>query len=233
MNATYFMQTLIFQSRHVLAFLLFVVLSSGLCLSPAALAANVKDYWVYVANDNVAAVKTLLASGFDPNTRSPNQQTGLIQATRDGAWQVFDVLLAAPKINVNAANQFNETPLMSVALIGDLPRLKALLSKGAQVNKEGWTPLHYAAVKSRAEVAKVLLEKGALPNELTPEGDTALILAVRADSVETVQVLINGGADPSLSNLKAQDAIDVARSRGKEDLAKALEKIVANRKAKP
>jgi hypothetical protein len=46
-------------------------------------------------------------------------------------------------------------------------------------------------------------------------------------------VLINGGADPSRSNLKAQDAIDVARSRGKEELAKALEKIVANRKAKP
>jgi ankyrin repeat protein len=82
-------------------------------------------------------------------------------------------------------------------------------------------------------VAKFLLENGALPNELTPEGDTALILAVRADSVETVQVLINGGADPSFSNLKAQDAIDVARSRGKEDLAKALEKIVANRKLKP
>ena len=227
------MQTFTNKTRHLLAALLWATLSIGVGSSTGANAANAKDYWVYVTNDNVAAVKELLASGFDPNTRSPNQQTGLIQATRDGAWGVFDALLAAPKVNVNAANQYNETPLMYVALIGDLPRVKTLLSKGAQVNKEGWTPLHYAAVKSRAEVAKVLLEKGALPNELTPEGDTALILAVRADSVETVQVLINGGADPSLSNLNAQDAIDVARSRGKEDLAKALEKIVANRKAKP
>lgn len=213
--------------------LVLIALSSGLVLNSSALAANAKDYWVYVVNDNVGAVKALLASGFDPNTRSPNQQTGLIQATRDGAWQVFDALLAAPKINVNLANQYNETPLMYVSLIGDVPRVKALINKGAKVNKEGWTPLHYAAVKARADVAKFLLEKGALPNELTPEGDTALILAVRADSVETVQVLINGGADPSRSNLKAQDAIDVARSRGKEELAKALEKIVANRKAKP
>jgi len=227
------MQTLIFKIRRIFIGLLLIALSSGAALSSAAFAANAKDYWVYVTNDNVGAVNELLASGFDPNTRSPNQQTGLIQSTRDGAWQVFDALLAAPKINVNITNQYNETPLMYVALIGDLPRVKALINKGAQVNKEGWTPLHYAAVKARAEVAKVLIEKGALPNELTPEGDTALILAVRADSVETVQVLINGGADPSLSNLKAQDAIDVARSRGKEDLAKALEKIVANRKAKP
>ncbi len=227
------MQTIICKARRVFVGLVLTALSSCLVLTSPAIAANVKDYWVYVANDNVADVKALLASGFDPNTRSPNQQTGLIQSTRDGAWQVFDALLAAPKINVNMANQYNETPLMYVALIGDVPRVKALINKGAQVNKEGWTPLHYAAVKARAEVAKFLLEKGALPNELTPDGDTALILAVRADSVETVQVLINGGADPSRSNLKAQDAIDVARSRGKEDLAKALEKIVANRKAKP
>lgn len=227
------MQTFICKTRRVFVGLVLTALSSGLFLTSSAIAANVKDYWVYVANDNVAAVKALLASGFDPNTRSPNQQTGLIQSTRDGAWQVFDALLAAPKINVNIPNQYNETPLMYVALIGDVPRVKALINKGAQVNKEGWTPLHYAAVKARAEVAKLLLEKGALPDELTPDGDTALILAVRADSVETVQVLINGGADPSRSNLKAQDAIDVARSRGKEDLAKALEKIVANRKPKP
>lgn len=227
------MQTSTCKTRRIFVSFILIALSSGLVLSPSAIAANAKDYWVYVANDDVAAVKALLASGFDPNTRSPNQQTGLIQATRDGAWQVFDTLLAAPKINVNTANQYNETPLMYVALIGDVPRVKALINKGAQVNKEGWTPLHYAAVKARAEVAKFLLEKGAFPNELTPDGDTALILAVRADSVETVQILINGGADPSRSNLKAQDAIDVARSRGKEDLAKALEKIVANRKAKP
>jgi ankyrin repeat protein len=226
------MQTLTFLPRRLLTALLWLILCTGWGLSSPANAANTKDYWVYVANDNVAAVKELLVSGFDPNTRSPNQQTGLIQATRDGAWQVFDVLLEAPKVNVNAANQYNETPLMYVALIGDLARLKRLIAIGAKVNKEGWTPLHYAAVKARAEVTKVLLQSGALPNELSPEGDTALILAVRADSVDTVQALINGGADPSLSNLKAQDAIDVARSRGKEDLAKALEKVVENRKLK-
>lgn len=226
------MSTSIAITRRTLICLFLATLFTSLGLARGAQAANSKDYWVYLANDNVAAVKELLASGFDPNTRSPNQQSGLIQATRDGAWQVFDVLLASPKINVNAANQYNETPLMYVALIGDLPRVKALVAKGAKVNKEGWTPLHYAAVKARSAVAKFLLENGALPNELTPEGDTALILAVRADSVETVQVLINGGADPSFSNLKAQDAIDVARSRGKEDLAKALEKIVASRKQK-
>lgn len=226
------MQTLLLNARRYFTGLLLVALSGTLGFIPSVNAASVKDYWVYVANDDATAVKALLAAGLEPNTRNPNQQTGLIQAARDGAWKVFDTLLASPKINVNAANQYNETPLMYVGLIGDLARVKALVAKGAKVNKEGWTPLHYAAVKARADVAKFLLESGALPNELSPEGDTALILAVRADSVDTVQVLINGGADPSFSNLQAQDAIDVARARGKEDLAKALEKIVENRKLK-
>ena len=201
-------------------------------LSANVYGANAQDYWFYVTNDKVGEVKELLASCFDPNTRSPNQQTGLIQAVRDGSWQVFDLLLALPKTDVNAMNQYGENPLMYVALVGDVPRVKQMIARGAKVNKDGWTPLHYAAVRGRAEVAKALLGNGALPNELSPEGDTALILAVRADSVETVQALVNGGADPSLSNLKAQDAIDVARARGKEDLAKALEKIVASRKSK-
>ena len=106
------MQTLIATIRYQFVSLFVLTLCATLALTSAANAANAKDYWVYVTNDNVSSVKALLASGFDPNTRSPNQQNGLIQATRDGAWQVFDTLLASPKINVNAANQYNENPLM-------------------------------------------------------------------------------------------------------------------------
>ena len=66
-------------------------------------AASAKDYWIYVTNDKAAEVKELLAKGFDPNSKSPNQQTGLLQAARDGSWQVFDLLLSSPKTNVNLA----------------------------------------------------------------------------------------------------------------------------------
>jgi ankyrin repeat protein len=131
--------------RCLLALLL-LISCFGLQVSHEARAASAKDFWTYVANDNVAAVQELLSSGFDPNSRSPNQQTGLIQAARDGAWQVFDLLLANAKTNINAANQYGETPLMYVALLGDLPRVQQMVSRGAKVNKEGWTALHYAAL---------------------------------------------------------------------------------------
>jgi len=57
-------------------------------------------------------------------------------------------------------------------------------------------------------------------------------MAVQTESLETVQLLINAGADPTASNLKAQDSIDMARLKGKDALARALEKVAQERKLK-
>lgn len=198
----------------------------------AAAAANAVDLWVYVANDKSDEVRDLLRAGLNPNTRNKQFQPLLMQSVRDQAWKTFDLILANQKTDVNLANQFGETALMYVALLGDTARAQKLIARGAMINKEGWTPLHYASTKGHASMVRLLLSKGAQPNDITPLGDTALLLAVQTDSLETVQLLINAGADPSASNLKAQDAIDMARLKGKDSLARALEKVVQERKLK-
>jgi hypothetical protein len=81
-------------------------------------------------------------------------------------------------------------------------------------------------------VVKLLLSKGASVDELNPDGDTALILAVRTGNIEVIQALINAGSDPTSSNFKAQDAIETAREKGNIPLAQALEKIARERRAK-
>ena len=216
----------------LLSFVLLAASFAGLGLvSQAALAANQADVWVYITNDKAQDVQELLKAGLNPNTINNKQQPALMQAVRDQAWKTFDVILADPKTDVNLGNQFDESPLMYVALVGDAPRAQKLIARGAKVNKSGWTPLHYASVKGQAGVVKLLLANGAQVNEISPEGDTALLLAVQTDSLETVQLLINAGADPLASNLKAQDSIDMARSKGKDALARALEKVVQDRKS--
>jgi uncharacterized protein len=47
-----------------------------------------------------------------------------------------------------------------------------------------------------------------------------------------IQALINGGADPTASNFKAQNSIEIAREKGNAQLAQALEKIARERRAK-
>ena len=213
--------------------ILMALMALGLTLqSPLVQAANEKDFWFYVTNEKTDDIAELLGRGFDPNVQNKNQQPALIQAVRDGSWKVFDLLLSNPKIKVNQLNPFGESALMYVALVGDLPRAQKLIDMGAKADQDGWSPLHYASIKGRANIVRLLLAKGARPNEISPTGDTALILAVQSDSIETVQLLLNAGADPLASNLKAQDAIDMARLKGKEDLAVSLEKIAEKRQAR-
>lgn len=218
--------------RNALTVLLFMsVLGSGF-VNPA-LAADPKDYWFYIINDRDEQLTVLLRRGMDPNQKSPNQQTPLTMAARENSWKAFDALLASPKVDVNLSNSYKETPLMYTALMGDLPRTQRLLSKGAKVNQPGWSALHYAAIKGHAKIVSLLLSKGALVNEPSPDGDTPLILAVKAGDVATVQALVGAGADPLLSNFKAQNAIEAARAEGRSSIASALEKVVARRKTQP
>jgi len=224
------MQTLISSVKSVVSVLASVVLLG--CLVSHAQAANQSDLWFYITNDKYEDVQDLLKKGLNPNTINNKQQPALMQAVRDQAMKTFDVLLANPKTDVNQENQFGETALMYIALLGDVARAQKLIARGAKVNKEGWTPLHYASTKGQVAMVKLLLTNGALPNDISPEGNTALFMAVQTESLETVQLLINAGADPTASNLKAQDSIDMARLKGKEALARALEKVAQERKLK-
>jgi ankyrin repeat protein len=218
--------------KNVLAAFLFIS-TFGTVFLTTAQAADAKDFWFYIINDRDDQLKELLRRGMDPNQKSPNQQTPLTMAARENSWKAFDALLNSPKVDINLPNSYKETPLMYAALLGDLPRTQRLLSKGAKVNQPGWSALHYAAIKGHAKVVALLLSKGALVNEPSPDGDTPLILAVKSGDVPTVQALIGAGADPMLSNFKAQNAIETARAEGRGSLATALEKVVTGRKTQP
>lgn len=190
-----------------------------------------RDWWLDIRNDRARDVARQLAAGVDPNVRNQRGEPALMQAVREGSWEVFDVLLADRRTDVNVLNGLQETPLMYTAISGDLARSKRLVARGAQVNKLGWTPLHYAAAKGHTELARYLIEQGAIVNAPSPDGTSPLMMAMRANSASTVQLLIEAGADPGQRNLQGQDAVDMARQYGNTHLAAALERLVQARRA--
>src|SRR5690606_23945675 len=105
-----------------------------------------------------------LALGDDPNAVNKDGQPSVMVAIREGAWKVYDLLVRHRQINVNAVNANDETPLMYLAVIGDTKRAADLIAKGAEVNRLGWTPLHYAASKGHLATVKLLLSHKALVN---------------------------------------------------------------------
>jgi ankyrin repeat protein len=211
-----------------LIFMLFIFL--GLVLSGRPAQSEVDpNLWVFVQNDRGDRVQQLLDKGLDPNTRTSIGNPIIMQAVRDGAWTVFDVLIKHPDTDINILNGYQETPLMYVSLVGDLSRAKALVARGATVNQLGWTPLHYAAAKGQVPIVEFLLHQGALPNAPAPNGESPIMMAASAGAIDTVQLLIRAGADPTAIDMNGNDAITAAREKGHTQLAQALQKIVRER----
>ena len=123
-----------------------------------------EDFFVAIARDDGDAIAALLRRGFDPDTRDAGGQVGLTIALREGAEKAFAALLASRKVNVEARNAQDESPLMMAALKGNVDAVKALVARDADVNKTGWTPLHYAASagsEKHVRIIALLLENPA------------------------------------------------------------------------
>ena len=185
-------------------------------------AGSYEDFFAAVKKDDAATVAALLARGLDPNTLGPEGLTGLFMAARSGAGKVAGVLLDAPAIDVECRNAVDESPLMLAALRGDLPLAQALISRDADVNKTGWTPLHYAASRGQLAVIDLLIEHNAYIDAESPNATTPLMMAAGYGNVQATRALLQAGADPKLKNAEGLTALDFAQGFGKPDSAAAL-----------
>ena len=130
--------------------------------------------------------------------------------------------MARPDTQVNLVNGVGESALMMAALRGQIEWCQRLLARGAQVNKAGWSPLHYAATGPDPRIVALLLERGAIVDAESPNRSTPLMMAARYGKEESVKLLLARGADAKRTNDLGQTAADAARSVGREYLVEEL-----------
>ncbi|MFX5122912.1 ankyrin repeat domain-containing protein, partial [Acinetobacter baumannii] len=82
--------------------------------------------------------------GVDPNQPDSRGRQALFVALRENSLRALDSLLASPQLRIDEPKAQGETPLMIAAIRGSLPAVQALVKRGAAIQREGWTPLHYA-----------------------------------------------------------------------------------------
>ncbi|TAM45192.1 MAG: ankyrin repeat domain-containing protein [Burkholderiaceae bacterium] len=177
------------------------------------------DFFVAIRRDDASTITALLARGFDPNTRDPKGQNGLLMALSEPALKAAQALLDAPKIDVEARNKAGESPLMIAALHGQIDMVRELIAKGADINKPGWTPLHYAATRGHLEIMSLLLEHSAYIDAASPNGTTPLMMAASYGTPAAVKLLLDEGADPTLKNQQGLTAINFAQRANRQDSA--------------
>jgi ankyrin repeat protein len=202
-------------------------------------------HWAAHRND-LGAVRRLLGEGADPNAANRFGVTPLHEAATVRNAEMLRVLLEAGG-DANASFGEGETVLMTAARTGDAESVRLLLAHGADVNAaEGWhgqTALMWAALENHADVVQILLDAGAdvmarstvhdwvkisysegnAPKMRDLGGLTALHFAARQGSLESVETLLDAGADVSAVEPQYQlTPLQLAIVNGHYRLAKRL-----------
>ena len=194
--------------RRCLAILM---LALSVLLPAAAHAGAYDDFFKALQLDLAQSVKSLLNRGFDPNTvDTARGDPALVYAIRFQAVRTIPVLLASPQINLEARAPNGDTALMVAAYKGEKDIVAALLDKGAEPNRPGWTALHYAAASGSLDIARMLLEKSAYIDASAPNRTTPLMMAAGGGQTAMIKLLIEEGADQTIRNDAGMTARDFA-----------------------
>jgi len=159
----------------------------------------------------------LIKAGADPNFRTPDGETPIMAAARSGKVDAAKALLDAGA-DINAKETWGgQSALMWAAAQSQADMVKFLASKGANLNdhgkvnqwerktiqeprpkdlnKGGFTALHYAAREGCQACVENLLAAKADPDSEDPDRMTPLLLALMNMHFDTAGVLVKGGAD--------------------------------------
>jgi len=208
--------------RRWFKYLIYLIVLIGISDSNAQ---SYVEFFRAVDRDDNATVAQLLSQGFDPNSRDERGQTALHLALRDNSPHVAEVLWKHPRLDVNARNATDETPLMIAALRGQFEWVVRLLDRGAAMHQDGWSPIHYAATGPEPKVVAFLLDRGAPLEALSPNRTTPLMLAAGYGAEANVDLLLARGADRSRRNDRGFDAAAFARQAGREFLVQRLQPV--------
>jgi ankyrin repeat protein len=201
--------------------------------------------WTAAQNGSSAMVKHLLDAGADPNLSLLSGETPLMVASRGGNADVASQLIAKGA-KVNAIGTRAQTALMWAAAEKHPEVTKVLLDHGADLKMQssmwieiqgigphgylpynkpipngGETALMFAVRNGDAESAKLLLDKGADPDDTDAWGMSALTLAAHSGFADVIDALLAKKANPNFM-LAGIAPIHNAIMRRDERIVKAL-----------
>jgi uncharacterized protein len=148
--------------------------------------------------DDLETTDLLVRAGANVKAANRYGVTPLSMACTNGNDEMVALLLKAGA-DPNTTLPGGETALMTVARVGALASVKALLTRGATVDRKddrrGQTALMWAAAEGHAEVVQELINAGADFRTRLTSGFTPLLFAVREGRIDVVRVLLRAGAD--------------------------------------
>ena len=192
----------------------------------SANAGSYDDFFKAIHFDQVQEVQKLLRRGIDPNSPNEKGVPALLVALQSGSPKSAVLLAQEPQTRVEVSNPNNESALMMAALHNQIEVATVLIERGAEVNRKGWTPLHYAATRGHIAMMRLLLENSAYIDAESPNGTTPLMMAAYYAPPLAVKLLLEEGADPTLRNQAKATALDMALANDRKQSAYYLRAFI-------
>lgn len=168
-------------------------------------------------SDSPEVVRLLLEHGARVDQSNPEGETALMVAARQGSMEIARTLLEHGA-DINAREQWGgQTPLMWASAQQQTDMMRLLIENGADIdakgkarywdrritseprpkdmNKGGFSPLHYAARQGCTQCVEILAGAGADLDTIDPDRVTPLNLALINQHFDTAAALIEAGAD--------------------------------------
>ncbi len=207
---------------------IFLALVISLCgmlfLATPGMADTRDDFFKAAKLDSKHDMLSFLKQGVSPNLTEPTRgESALMLAAREGANQVLEVLLSARGVNLDLRARNGDSALMIAAFKKNKVAVEMLLAKGAKVNHDGWTPLHYAAAAGDTEIVQLLLSKSAEVDAQSPNLTTPLMMAAGSGNIYAVKAILDAGADLNLVNEQGFSAIHFAQKAGHAEIVEGLQ----------
>eukprot|EP00042_Codosiga_hollandica_P048853 m.554570 g.554570 ORF g.554570 m.554570 type:complete len:570 (+) comp57751_c0_seq22:220-1929(+) len=184
---------------------------------------------------SAACFDALFSAGADLSLLPSDGSNVVHLVARRGSLGMLKHVLSIESIAalVDVRNERGGTPLLSAMRHGTLECIEHLLSLGVDQTaktKTGFTALHLAAGRPTSEFIRRLLEFDQIRriiNQPDLTGQTPLMTAVLASNAETVDVLLDAGADVSLRTEKGRTALHLASTTS----IKCLPRIISQCRA--
>ncbi len=197
--------------------------------------ARYKDLFAAAAAGDAAAVRAQIAKQSRPDERDAYGRTPLHVAAYGGHRDVMRVLVQAGA-DPNALERDRYDVVTIAAVANDVATLKAALDLGASAknvtSRYDGTALIAAAHLGHVEVVRTLIGAAAPLDHVNNLGWTALIESIVLGDggprhTQTLQALIQGGANVNLADRTGRTPLALARMRGYVEMTRLLERAGA------
>ena len=189
-------------------------------------------------NKNTEVIKLLLQQGYG----MVDVVVSLIVACDAGYVEVVKTLLEystepvnvvfTPSVETNLARMYRGwTALTKASAQGHNLIVDILLNNGADIdlkNRDGYSALMVAILKSKQETATLLVERGANLNLTTYHRDTALMLTARTGNIQIARLLLDRGASIDHQNYTGETCLIAACREQHREISKLLIERNAN-----